>query len=216
MHPKTVFHHCRSRCVIAALAALTLAAPTDAEAQRAPEGARPTMSALIGGMAVGESRLLASKLSVELGRWALVGDITRDAATERWTPSASSGDYLLWGFSGAVRRYTRTGGRGTFLEASAGVASLRFRVTEADGRSEQRNAEVTMMGWGLGHRFDIPWGKTFLELAYRANVPMRTTHLYVDDTPPDVRPREPISERSWYLGRGQATGQLYLGVGLHF
>lgn len=212
----TITVHRRRFTTIAAAAALIVAAASPARAQSVAEGPQPTMSAVVGGMAVGESRLLASKLSVEVGRWALVGDITRDAATESWAASASSGDYLLWGFSGGIRRYTRSGGRGTFVEATAGVASLRFRVTEADGSSVQRKADLPMMSWGVGHRFGIPWGGTFVELAYRANIPMRNTHLYVDDTPPETRPQQPITERSWYLGRGRATGQLYLGVGLHF
>jgi hypothetical protein len=174
-------------------------------------------SLLLGGFAVANSRLGLAKLEHARGQWALVADVTRDGVKEDWSARAaqpaSRGDYVLWAASAAVRRYSRPGARGLYAEAGGGVARAALEVTPDGGAAATRRAGVPLAALGAGGRFGIGRTPAFVELGWRTSVPLATRHLYTDAAPPAGSTRDPVSYHSWYLGRGKASSQLFIGLG---
>jgi hypothetical protein len=187
------------------------------DAQRPTRAATSThVSVMGGGMLVGDSRLALGKVSLEGGRWALMLDLTRDDTRERWAVDDSRGDYVLWGRSAQLRRYTRDAGRGFFIEGGGGTARASLRVTDALGARVDRAATVPMATWGIGGRFGVGASASFVEVGYRSVVVLRERHLHTAETPPDGSTRDFVTYQSWYFKRGRATGQPYVGFGLRF
>lgn len=180
------------------------------------EAASVGVSVMAGGMAVGDSRLALTKVSIDAGRWALMLDLTRDDTRESWDVDDSRGTYVLWGLSAQVRRYTRAGGRGFYAEAGAGSAKASLRVTDAQGAHTNRSATIPMGTWGVGGRFGIGSSASFIEVGYRSAIALRERHVYTDATPPEGSTNDFVTYHSWFFKQGRATGQPYLGIGLHF
>jgi hypothetical protein len=211
----------RPACVVAAI--LLLSAPhvlaQDTASERPTARPAPTAASVVaGGFLIGESRLALLKAEQARGRWSLVLDVTRDAVDERWSPSAtqvaSRGDYVLWGASAALRRYTRTAGRGLFAEIGGGAARAALDVTPDGGAAVTRRATVPLASWGVGGRLGIGRSPAFLEAGLRSVIPLATRHLHAGDTPPSGSTRDYVTYQSWYFGRGKPTSQMYVGVGL--
>jgi hypothetical protein len=175
-------------------------------------------SVMLGGFAVARSRLALAKAEHARGLWSVLADVTRDGVRERWTARApqpaSRGDYVLWAASAGVRRYTRPGARGFYAEGGGGVARATLDVTPEGGAATVRRATVPLAALGAGGRFGIGRTPAFVELGLRTSVPLQTRHLYTDATPPAGGTREPVSYHSWYLGRGKASSQMFVGVGV--
>lgn len=169
---------------------------------------------MAGGVVVGDSRLYLAKGSVARGRWALMLDLTRDATRERWNVDDSRGDYIAWGASAQLRRYSREDALGWFLEGGAGSARAALKVQAGD-LAERRTGNVALGTWGAGARVGVG-GAAFLELGYRGIVVLTERHLYTDDAPPPGSTDDFVTYRSWYFKRGRSTGQPYAGVGLRF
>ncbi len=222
-------HHPGADSAAAALLLALAAAPAAAQQVPAPPArvaAPPTAgdpaapratSLLLGGFAVAKSRLALAKLEHARGRWALVADVTRDGVKEDWSARAarpaSRGDYVLWAASAAARRYGRPGARGFYAEAGGGVARAALEVTPDGGAAATRRAGVPLAVLGAGGRFGIGRTPAFVELGWRTSVPLATRHLYTDAAPPVGSTRDPVSYHSWYLGRGKASSQLFIGLG---
>jgi hypothetical protein len=213
----------RSAAALAALASLLTrpllaqdAAPQSSSAR--PAGVRSATSQVAGGFLIGASRLALVKGEHARGRWALVADVTRDAVQERWSSSAtqvaSRGDYVMWGASAALRRYTRDAGRGLFAEIGGGGARAALEVTPDGGAALTRRATVPLATWGVGGRLRFGRVPAFLEGGLRSAIPLATRHLHAGDTPPAGSTRGFVSYQSWYFGRGKSTSQMYVGVGL--
>jgi hypothetical protein len=187
-------------------------APTTAPATRA------ATSLVAGGFLIGDSRLALLKGEHARGRWALVADVTRDAVAERWTPSAtqvaSRGEYVMWGASAALRRYTRDAGRGFFAEVGGGAARATLDVTPDGGARVTRRATVPLATWGVGGRAGLGRMPAFVEGGLRSAIPLATRHLHAGDSPPVGSTRELVTYQSWYFGRGKPSSQMYLGIGL--
>jgi hypothetical protein len=198
---------------------LSRSAPTGARATDDAHTATTT-SVLIGGFAVGQSRLALAKIELVHGQWAVIGDMTRDAVTQTWETTAgqqaSRGSYRLWAGSGAIRRYSRSEARGFFVEAGGGGAQARLAVTPASGPVAVRTAIIPLATAGVGGRAGIGAGRAFVELGLRSAIPITTRHLYTDATAPDGSTSETVSYRSWYFGRAKPTSQFYAGLGASF
>ncbi len=181
-----------------------------------PPPARAT-SLVLGGFAVAKSRLALAKLEHARDQWALIADVTRDGVKERWSARtarpASRGDYVMWAASAAVRRYSRPGARGLYAEAGGGVGRAALEVTSDGGEGATRRAVVPLAALGAGARFGIGRTPAFVELGLRTSVPLATRHLYTDAAPPAGSTRDPVTYQSWYLGRGKASSQLFIGLG---
>lgn len=180
------------------------------------EAASVAFSVMAGGMAIGDSRLEMTKVSIEGGRWALMLDLTRDDTRERWDVDDSRGTYVLWGLSAQLRRYTRDGGRGFYFEGGAGSAKAALRVTDVQGLHTDRAAKIPMATWGVGGRFGIGSTSSFVEIGYRSAIALRERHLYTDATAPAGSTGDFVTYHSWYFKRGRAMGQPYLGLGVRF
>jgi hypothetical protein len=175
-------------------------------------------SLLVGGFVIAESRLALAKVEHARGRWAIVGDMTRDGVIERWTPTttqvASRGAYTLWAASLAARRYTRDGGRGFYGEVGGGAGRAALNVTPDGGATVTRRATVPLAMLGVGGRLGVGRTPAFVELGLRSAIPLATRHLHAGATPPPGSTREPVSYQSWYFGRGKASSQMFVGIGL--
>lgn len=171
---------------------------------------------MAGGMIVGESRLAITKSSISHGRWALMLDLTRDDTRETWEVDDSRGEYVLWGLSAQIRRYSRDGERGFFAEAGAGSAKASLRVLDALDAHTDRSATIPMATWGIGGRFGIGSTASFIEVGYRSAIALRERHLHSDTTPPVGSTDDFVTYHSWYFKQGRATGQPYLGIGWRF
>jgi hypothetical protein len=182
-------------------------------------GAPPrSRSLVLGGMIVGTSRLALVKGELARGKWALVSDLTRDDTRESWdatiTRAASRDEYVLWASSSALRRYTRPGGRGFYVEAGAGMSQLSLRSRTEEGATTRRKASLALATWGVGTRVAVRADRAFVELAFRSAVPLQTRHLHAADEPPAGSTSTRVSYQSWYLGRGKSTGQFFVALGL--
>lgn len=180
------------------------------------QAATVSVSVMAGGMIVGDSRLAITKASIASGRWALMLDLTRDDTRETWDVDDSRGDYVLWGLSGQIRRYSRDGERGFFAEAGAGSAKASLRVTGAGGAHTDRSATIPMATWGVGGRFGVGSSAAFIEVGYRSAIALRERHLYTDANPPEGSTDDFVTYHSWFFKQGRATGQPYVGVGVRF
>lgn len=181
-----------------------------------PHTVHAQTSMMVGGMIIGESRLLVGKLAVTKSRWSLVADITRDAVRQNWAADGSTGSYTLDAFGIGVRRYSRPCESGVFVELAGGQARPDFVVTESTGVLTRRQAQLAVASAGIGTRRHVPNAGFFLEFAYRHVVPLATVHLYPDELPPAGSTTDFVSYRSWYFKRGRGTGQMVVGVGLTF
>jgi hypothetical protein len=175
-------------------------------------------SLLLGGFLIADSRLALAKVEHARGRWALVGDVTRDGVNERWTPTstqvASRGAYVLWAASLSARRYTREGGRGFYGEVGGGAGRATLEVTPDAGATVARRATVPLATLGIGGRLGVGQTPAFVELGLRSAIPLATHHLHAGATPPAGSTRDLVSYQSWYFGRGKASSQMYVGIGL--
>lgn len=174
------------------------------------------VSIMGGGMLVGDSRLALSKASLEGERWAFMLDLTRDDTRETWEIDDSRGEYVLWALSAQLRRYSRHGGRGFFVEAGGGSAKASLLVADAGGASTTRHATVPMATWGGGGRFGTSRSSSFVEVGYRSVIALRERHMFTEAAAPEGSRKDFVTYHSWYFKRGRATGQPYLGVGLRF
>lgn len=195
---------------------LTAAAARGDGQPPAREATTVGVSVMAGGMIVGDSRLAITKASIARGRWALMLDLTRDDTRESWDVDDSSGEYVLWGLSAQLRRYSRDGERGFFAEAGAGSAKASLRVIDAEGGHIDRAASLPMATWGIGGRFGIGSSTSFIEVGFRSAIALRERHLHADATPPEGSTDDFVTYHSWYFKQGRATGQPYLGIGLRF
>jgi hypothetical protein len=193
----------------------------DAPSTPVSSSSHPLTSAVVfGGMILGDSRLALVKGELSRGKWAAVGDITRDDTRESWeaTPQrlGSQDSYVLWATSTTIRRYSRTGGRGVYAEIGGGAARMTLRSRVNNAADTTRTATIPMATWGVGTRAGLGRTRAFVELAYRSAVPLQTRHVHIDATPPAGSTNDAISYRSWYLGRGKPSGQLYAALGVRF
>jgi hypothetical protein len=144
--------------------------------------------------------------------------VTRDGVNERWTPTstqvASRGAYVLWAASLSARRYTREGGRGFYGEVGGGAGRATLEVTPDAGATVARRATVPLATLGIGGRLGVGQTPAFVELGLRSAIPLATHHLHAGATPPAGSTRDLVSYQSWYFGRGKASSQMYVGIGL--
>lgn len=171
------------------------------------------MSIFIGGFVIGRSHLAILKLGTESERFAWSADLTRDDVTESWPSDGSRGTYVAWAGAFGVRRYRQPAGRGLFAELGAAAARPRLAVQRSTGVVTARETWLGIAVLGAGGR----WGQRprglFGEVGLRAGVPLQTRHLYTDPVPPVDSREDGVTYHSWYFGRGQASAQLYLGLG---
>jgi hypothetical protein len=121
---------------------------------------------------------------------------------------------VLWAASLAARRYTGEGGRGLYAEVGGGAGRATLDVTPDGGATVVRRATVPLATVGVGGRLGVGRTPAFVELGLRSAIPLATRHLHAGAAPPAGSTREPVSYQSWYFGRGRASSQMYVGIGV--
>ncbi len=212
--------HLKMFLCILVIVALFFAFPFYCQAQESTkssffrsEGNR-SKSVLIGGVYTGESLLLITKLGYEYGHLGINIEFSNDQTREKW-PDGSKGSYHLYAPALTGRLYLKPHGRGPFAEAGAAgaVASLTVRQ---DGRQVTWRGALPLASWGVGWRFGRRPRGWFGEMAFRSNYALRTLHLYTDAAAPEESKAGTIAYQSWYLQKGKAYPQLYVGIGYSF
>ena len=193
--------------------------PDESECGEAPNHSLLTrssdhLSLTVGGMAIQRSRLLLGKLAYERGRLAVSAELMHDEVTEGRGEGAEN-YYRARAATLVGRIYSRAPGRGFYGELGAGHARAALRSTDPAGTVRRDEGELPLLAYGGGVRFGRTRGGLFAELGLRSALFARELHLYTDEPPPGSR-EERLGERSWFLGGGDASAQLYVGLGYSF
>ena len=194
--------------------ALLFAATLSQAQTMQPRPARPFgISMQTGNTGLGNLNFTDNRIGLEWGHIGLMVSWGRDERNRSYH-NGSADCFSLRSLMLNPRIYSRSGARGFFGEAYAGLGMAMLKSEYAGMGTERSWGMTALTGLGAGYRFGKRSHGFYGEIGYRVTTPLANLRMQHSDSDPDAGyGRE---QHSWHLTPGKFNGQLYWGVGYTF